>query len=125
MRFPGNVVTRHDTRQDGAGVPTKCFYCNGVPDGPHDADCACIHRPVKIKLTIEMVVPIPRHWTKDNAEFYWNDSSSCKDNLVRHIERYSESDQRCLCPVAEVEFLGEATLDEAVAAGLIPDSEQK
>ena len=122
MRFPGNVVTLGDTRSKGAGTPDKCFYCKGLTGKAHDADCVCIHRPVKIRLSIDMIVAMPRSWNKENMEFQWNESSSCKDNILDQLDRY-QSLGRCLCGMAEVEYVEEASMEEAIEDGLIPDSE--
>lgn len=122
MRYPGNVVSAEDTRARGYGVPTKCFYCDGVPGGPHDGTCVCLERPVKIKLTLDLVIAVPRAWTKEQAEFRWNESTYCMDNILDHVERHKEV-LGCLCSVAKIEYIGEATQAEAEEMGLKPDTE--
>lgn len=124
MRFPENVVTEEDTRAKGAGVPEKCFYCKGKFGAEHDADCVCLQRPVKIRLTIELIITQPRDWQKDMIEFHMNESSWCMDNIMEDLARYADSDDRCLCPISNVEYIGEATLEEAIDAGLKPDTER-
>lgn len=127
MQLTTNVVTIIDTRSKGAGTPDKCFYCKGETGGPHDAECVCIDRPIKIRMTIEIIVPIARSWSQDQIEFYFNDSSSCLDNLIPAIERMSGNNEghgSCLCSVAEVTYLGEATIEEAAAIGLVDDLEK-
>ncbi len=125
MRFPGNVVTAEDTRARGNGVPTKCFYCNGIPGGPHDAECVCVDRPVHVRLTLDLIVTVPRSWTKEQAEFRWNESTYCMDNIIEEIQRQADADgsERCMCSRAEIRLLGDATIEEAIAAGLKPDTE--
>ncbi len=125
MRFPGNVVTLKDTRSgyEGAiGTPDKCLYCKAATGGPHNEDCVCIQRPVKVRMTLDLVLTIPRGWTKEMAEFHWNDSSSCMDNIYDQIQRHIDA-HGCLCGIAEVEFIEDATLEEAISAGLKPDTE--
>jgi hypothetical protein len=123
MRFPGNVVTRSDTRADGAGTPDKCFYCAGKFGDGHDSDCVCLDRPVKIRLTLDLIVNRPRSWSKEEIEFHSNQGSWCINNIVADIERHA-SKGRCLCSIGTLEYLADATLEEATAVGMIPDSEQ-
>ncbi len=40
------------------------------------------------------------------------------DQIHRHIDAFG-----CLCSLAEVELIEDATLEEAIAAGLKPDTE--
>lgn len=124
MRFPGNTVTLDDTRSGGtgAGTPDKCFYCNGKAGHEHEAKCVCIDRSVKVRLTFDLVVARPRSWDKDDIDFQLSDSSWCMDNILGDIERHTLGD-RCLCSRSSGEYLGDATIEEAIEAGLIPDSE--
>lgn len=125
MRFPGNVVTKHDTRSGagGRGVPTKCLYCAGIPGGLHEDTCVCLDRPIKIRFSLEFIVTSPRSWAKEDIEFRYNEGSYCLDNLIENeLTRVKEVDG-CLCNSGSVEYLGEATLEEAEAAGLKRDSE--
>ena len=124
MRFPGNIVTRDDTRCDGAGTPEKCFYCTGALGGQHDEQCVILQRPVRVRITFEIVVAVPRSHTKEQLEFHWNDSSWCTDNIMNDLARYSESRERCLCPVSTFEYLEDVTLEEAEADGLERDGEK-
>ncbi len=118
MRFPGNVVTKEDLRSNAE----KCFYCTGVLDGEHDAACVILDRPVKVRMTIDLIIARPRSWAKHDIEFHLNDSSWCIDNIKDDIER--QVGDRCLCSFANFEYTGEATLEEASAAHLVPDDER-
>lgn len=51
-----------------------------------------------------------------------NDSTWCIDNILDDIRRHITKDY-CLCGRSHITMVGEATLDEAMAVGLIPDSE--
>ena len=119
MRYPGNEVTQLDLRSNTNG---QCFYCTGELGNEHDAGCVVIDRPIKVRVTIDLVMTEPRSWSKEEIEYHLNESSWCADNIQYHIRR--QIGKGCLCEIAEFECLGDATLEEAVAANLIPDSEK-
>jgi hypothetical protein len=119
MRYPCNVVDAGDTRQHNG--PNQCGYCKGMLGGPHDPGCVCIDRPVKIQITIDLVVVEPRDWDAHMIELHLNESSSCKDNLLDEITRNAEA-AGCLCGLAECKYIGEATLEEAIEAGFEPNA---
>ena len=98
-RLADNVVTLDDTRSGGggAGVPEKCFYCAGQFGEEHESHCVCIRRPVKIRWTIEFIVPVVRGWSRDQIEFHYNESSSCKNNLLSAITERFDGPERCAC----------------------------
>ena len=122
MRYPGNVVTVADTRYPGSGRPDCCLYCKAAIGGPHEDDCVCIHRPVKVKMTVEVIISVPRSNDKHAIEFHLNDSSWCTDNILDVFARQSAAGH-CLCLNSHFEYVGDATLEEAVDVGLIADSE--
>ncbi len=128
MRFPANVVTEQDLRPNRYIGCDKlmCGYCKSHLGEPHEAECVCIERPVKIKMTIEMVIAKPRGWDKDSIEFHMNESSWCKDNIQTQLERTFESatkNRGCTCGIVEFQYVGDATMEEAIESGLRPDSE--
>ena len=120
MRFPGNVVTEEDTRAKGAGTPDKCFYCSGQRGGQHKAACVVLQRPVKLSVTIDLVVAVPRFWSQETIQHHFNDSSWCADNILTAIERHQKATE-CLCDSTRIEYRGEATLEEAEADGLVAE----
>lgn len=125
MRFPGNVVTLEDTRSGGgAGTPDKCLYCKAPTGGPHTEECVCIERPVKIRMTVELIITHPRSWDAGSINFHLNDSSWCANNILGELDRLAGGG-RCLCSATEFEFIGDATLEEAVEQGLKPDAEHE
>ncbi len=124
MRYPGNIVTLSDTRPTAGGVPSKCLYCKAAIEGPHNEECVVLHRPIKMRITIDLIVPQVRSWTPDQIENRINLGTYCIDNLMTDIERTIKV-RGCLCGVAEVNVMGDVTLEEAVAAGLKPDSEEE
>jgi hypothetical protein len=121
MRFPENVVALDDTRSGGggAGRPDKCFYCSGKIGREHDADCVTLDKPVKVRLTLDLVLTTVRGWTKEQSERRWNEGSWCADNIISDIERHC-ADGHCLCNRAHIDILGDATMEEAKEAGLVP-----
>ena len=129
MRYPENEVTVDDTRVHAdAHVPGKCFYCEGTLGNPHGAECVVPNRPVKVRLTMDLVVSAPQKWDQRMIEFHYNDSSWCADNIVEEIHRTVAARQEgycALCGVTSITYLGEATLEDAVEAGLVPDPDAK
>lgn len=131
MRYPSNVVRKLDTRSGGefqTGDPEKCFYCTGALGAEHDADCVCLDRPVKVKMTVEMVIAVPRSWSAEEIEFHKNQSSYCLNNMLQELDRQVASREDgspapCLCSLATVTYVGEATMEEALAANLSADTE--
>lgn len=126
MRYPGNVVTAGDTRSKGRGTPDKCFYCSGLIGKEHDVECVCIDRPVKMRFVLELVIAVPRSWTQDEINFRYQESSWCADNLLSQIKRHTagpDDDKLCLCSRTDAVYIGEATMEEALTAGLVADSD--
>ena len=117
-----NIVTKSDTRCEGAGTPDKCFYCNGKFGEPHDSDCVVIKRPVVTEITFTVVLPYPRNWSFEEIESHCNESSYCSDNLLDEIERVKNANN-CLCGHVQVKCIRDATIEEAVADGLVVDAD--
>jgi hypothetical protein len=130
MNLYTNIVTEDDTRSAGAGIPSKCFYCNGRRGGPHDPECVCLKKPIKIKVTLELIDVRPRSWSKHDIESHYNESSWCANNIVPVIQRHLDHDDDlnvnldCLCQRMTVEYLGDATVEEAEAANLTEETEE-
>ena len=125
MRYPGNTVTIDDTRSTGGGrgSPDKCFYCKGETHEQHEEHCVTLDRPVKLRVSFDIITIVPRSHDKHDIEFRYNESSYCADNMLDTLEQYGKANG-CLCSVMSVEMVGEATLEEAVAVGFKPDSEE-
>ncbi len=111
-----NVVTSDDTRSKGAGSIEKCFYCKGLLGKEHDSDCVCLKKAVKLKVSIEIVVEVPRSWDQEMIEFHRNDSSWCANNFIDEMQRQAEAG--CACSFTSFELIGEASRDEWMAAGI-------
>src|SRR5580704_8178029 len=103
MRFPGNVVIEEDCRRHGNGrsQANDCLYCRGALGGPHQEDCVIIGRPVKVQMSMELIIEKPRSWDAHMIDFHLNDSSWCVDNIAADVARAFEAaageDARCLC----------------------------
>ena len=91
-----------------AGKPDQCFYCR-CPKGEHADDCVCRQRTVVVKLTMDYVISVPAHWTRDDIEFHRNDSSFCYNNDLRDLGNWTDDEGNCSCQAAHVEFVREAT----------------
>jgi hypothetical protein len=77
---------------------------------------------------MDLVVSAPQKWDQRMIEFHYNDSSWCADNIVEEIHRTVAARQEgycALCGVTSITYLGEATLEDAVEAGLVPDPDAK
>ena len=71
-------------------------------------------RTVVVRVTLEMVVTKPESWDDDAIEFHYNESSSCKNNLVTDINALRDrlGEHGCLCSLGHVEFVREATEED-------------
>lgn len=69
-------------------------------------------RPVKLRLTLDVVMPVVQNWDADTIEFYYNGSSSCLDNLIDDIRDRYMGEGKCTCDIGKVEYVGEASPDE-------------
>lgn len=103
------VTAAHGPRP--AGPPDRCFYCNQPVGAEHDPDCVCRERTVVIRLTMDVTVAVPEHWTVDDIEFKYNDSSWCMDNILSVLER-PHAHGACLCGSTHARFRHEATEDD-------------
>lgn len=122
-----NDVRPGDNRP--AGKPDECFYCNQKMGWQHKPGCVILQKSVVIRVTLQVVVDVPRDWKKDNIESKYNDSSWCASSFVGDLERWRErvdaigeenakaqglygSLGQCLCPVFEADFVRDATEDD-------------
>ena len=60
---------------------------------------------MKVKVQIDHTFSITEEWeeeyaTKNHIEFYYNDGTSCADNVIKRIMKYKkEIHASCLCPL--------------------------
>lgn len=79
---------------------------------------------VVLRATFEYTAEVPTDWTAANAEFHYNDSSSCADNVLRDVERSKERRAKkgeCMCFRVDVKYARDATDEDLVADGLKED----
>lgn len=95
-----------------AGSPGHCFYCHEPKGGIHAEECVIRSRTVVVQVTVDLVVDVPEHWTVENINFRYNESTWCADNLVdilgTLLTRIKNEPGGCLCPFTEVKYLAEA-----------------
>lgn len=101
---PEFIVTKHAERARANG---HCLYCQAATGTPHKADCVCIVRPVKLRVTIEYEAEEYVGFDKDGIEFRRNEGSWCASNLLDELHTLGEK-EGCLCGVASFEYLGDA-----------------
>lgn len=51
-----------------------------------------------VKLSINLPMEFPADWDDDFISFYLNESSSCCDNRIDDLQKYSK-EQGCICPI--------------------------
>lgn len=99
-----------------AGESDRCFYCHEPKGGIHKPDCVVRQRTVVIKVSIDLVVTTTEDWGKELIEFKYNDGIYCMSNIVDNIvalrDRQREQDNGCLCDLAEVKFIREASRED-------------
>ncbi len=98
-------------RQDGT-----CFYCRQELGTAHKEECVIWTKKVKVRVTVEYEIEVPRKWTKENIEFHRNEGTWCADNMVAELEGVmgsswdSEEEYRpCLCGAVKYEVIDEIT----------------
>jgi hypothetical protein len=63
-------------------------------------------KKVKIKMTAEYEMEVPKDWDKEMIEFHLNNSSSCHDNAIEDLIKYSVT-IGCSCDITKFEYIGE------------------
>lgn len=80
------------------------------------------HKFVVLQVTMEIVEQVPVGWTKDQIEFYKNESSSCANNtgrtIARVLERASADGENCLCHRLKVAYVRDAKAEDVERDGL-------
>jgi hypothetical protein len=112
MIHPETFIVTADNGPRPAGKPDECFYCQRPIGAEHEADCVMRDRTVVVRLTVEYPIRVPEHWTPEDIELHRNDSSWCIGNAV--VELDSVNDQGCICGIAKVEYVREATEDDEI-----------
>jgi hypothetical protein len=109
-------------RRDGT-----CFYCSRAMGEPHENECVIASKAVVLRVTLEVVVDVPLHWTKENIEFHRNDGSWCSDNFIDRLAAWAdkEDDERagpgCACASSSFEYLRDATAEDFHTAPVLID----
>lgn len=94
-----NLVLPNDDGIRLSSDPSKCFYCNQSVGSPHQADCVCLHKKVKVRFTIELEIEEPASWQASDINFRYNDSSWCASNFLGLLrESFDEMDKAGSCP---------------------------
>lgn len=127
-------LTRTDTVKPSDERPArmdgKCFYCSQLIGAQHKPDCVIVSKSVTVRLVLDLVIVVPRHWDKDDIEFARNDGSWCKNNLLRDLGDWvdrTDKDEgaRCACEGGRIEFLRNATEADHAEFPVITDAEPK
>jgi hypothetical protein len=123
MKLVGtDIVKREDerpARRDGT-----CFYCCQAIGAAHKLDCVIVSKSVVIRLSVDVVIDVPRTWGSETIEFAKNESSACIDGLLVTLGEWAAKDDHtpgtcaCACGAASVEFLRDATPEDHAA---LPD----
>jgi hypothetical protein len=74
-------------------------------------------KAVVIRVDMPLVVRVPLDWDAEDVDFFYHESSHCKNNLFRDIARtakHMDKEGHCMCFVDEVEvgYLREATVED-------------
>lgn len=88
-------------------VDKRCFYCGQIVGAKHLNTCVLIQKRVKLRFTVEYETDRPAFWDKETTEFFYNESSSCMNNVIGEISAYAEeNDYPCMCGLGKIEFIG-------------------
>ena len=108
------IVTEKSMRP--ASSDKQCFYCRRNIGAHHRDDCVLVKRDMNIRFSFELKIDLPAHWTKEDAEFHYNEGSWCSMNVMALLEAHMEQYNSCLCDIVEAkaisqdpeEYLGES-----------------
>ncbi len=125
-------LTRTDTVMPPDERPARrdgtCFYCSQPMGAAHRPDCVIVERTVVLRMTIEVVVGVPRDWDVGMIEFHKNESSWCVDNLLEQLGSWAASEDQncgCACHATSFEFLREATAEDHASLPLLLDERSR
>jgi hypothetical protein len=89
----------------------NCFWCLSEVGEEHAIGCPSRRRTVVLKISFEIVMPVPESWDDEQIVFHYNLARACSSNLLQDL---SDLNKRvdCLCDFTTVEFLREATPED-------------
>jgi hypothetical protein len=97
----------------------QCCWCHATLGQDHEVQCVRRKRTVMIQVTLEVLVEVPEHWTEENINFYYGESSWCGSNIIPELKKY-EKDNRCICDRYKgVDYVREATVKDEKRAGIV------
>jgi hypothetical protein len=99
-----------------SGRPGHCCHCKSKVGEHHEPECPHFQKTVIARVSFDVLLRVPNYWEKEDAEFCWNESSSCKSNLLWAINKQAESLDGCPCDFAEAEMLRDATIEDHILA---------
>lgn len=119
-----NLVRPQDERP---GRPDgTCFYCRAAMGQPHKSGCVILGKSVVMRITLDVVMDVPRDWKPGLIDFHFNDSSWCADNFVGKLEAWkarteNDDDERCLCSTLQADFVRDATPEDHASLPVLID----
>lgn len=108
-----NIVIPDDERpirRDGT-----CTYCSAKMGTEHNEGCVILSRTIVVRMEIDVVVDVPRHWTKDDVDSFYNEGSRCSDNMIQDLIDWIDIDDNnrtCACAGSSFVMLREATEED-------------
>jgi hypothetical protein len=88
------------------GKENQCFWCDAPIGKPHNFECVCVTRKVRLRYIFEVDVNVPYSWPEDQIVVHRTELTWCADNAIRELEEQKKSDG-CLCNRFNCEFAGE------------------
>jgi hypothetical protein len=67
-------------------------------------------KKIRLRVTFEVDGMVPEDWDEDMIIFHYNESSSCKDNLLR--DKLEQTENGCSCWHGDVEIVKDYVRDE-------------
>lgn len=101
-----------------AGKQDECFYCHAKVGEQHKEDCVIRCRTVNVDFTIHAVMRVPEHWSEDDINFKFNESSWCASNFIGDLVYREEELGKCPCFITEAKYVGEATKEDEDVYGI-------
>lgn len=95
-------------RRDGT-----CFYCSQPLGTKHNPNCIIVSKTITVRLTLDVVIEVPRTWGKEQVEFARNENSWCVNNMMRELQTwFDDTNNSCACGSAQIDFVRDATEED-------------
>lgn len=132
VRLPGAVERNSSMRKNDwpvteddvppAGKPGECFWCKAKIGLEHNPECVRRDRTIVVEVCIKLIKRVPESWEIQQIENHYSGRiRNCAGNITVDIDNLQKHLGFCLCDVAEVKYIREATEEDEEFYGVSLD----